>query len=125
MAVFETAGRNLSGYLIALLKATVGQQIRFITPESKIESRGCQVRRVFSEATRNEDFPENWEQQKSFILTSKKTEPRTVFQQLRARGVVCDFREPGSIRLATVPMYNKFTDIYDFAIILKTILESH
>jgi hypothetical protein len=59
MAVFETAGRNLSGYLIALLKATVGQHIRFITPESKMESRGCQVRRVFSEGIRNEDFPEN------------------------------------------------------------------
>ncbi len=61
----------------------------------------------------------------SFTITSKKTEPRAVFEQLRARGVVCDFREPGSIRLATVPMYNKFTDIYDFAIILKTILESY
>jgi len=104
MVEFEAAGRNLSGYCIALLKATVGLQIRFITPDKMIEDRGCQI---------------------SFTITSKKTEPRAVFEQLRARGVVCDFREPGSIRLATVPMYNKFTDIYDFAIILKTILESH
>ena len=70
-------------------------------------------------------FPKLENNKKSFTISSKKSDPRAVFEQLRARGVVCDFREPGSIRLAVVPMYNKFTDVYDFTVILKTILELH
>lgn len=61
---------------------------------------------------------------KSFTLTSGKPEPKAVFRDLREHGVVCDFREPGSIRLAPVPMYNKFSDVFDFVNILKNILHS-
>lgn len=36
---------------------------------------------------------------------------KAVFQRLTEQGVVTDFREPGSIRCAPVPLYNTFADV--------------
>ena len=38
---------------------------------------------------------------------------------LSDRGVVCDFRRPDVIRVAPVPLYNSFTDVWRFAEILR------
>ena len=43
---------------------------------------------------------------------------RERFEQLRPAGVVCDFRHPDVIRLAPVPMYTSFGDVYRTAEIL-------
>ena len=40
-------------------------------------------------------------------------------QQLQAQGVVSDFRRPDVVRIATVPLYNTFTDVADFVAILQ------
>ena len=47
-----------------------------------------------------------------------------VFKRLRKLGVVCDFREPNSIRTAAAPLYNTFTDVYNFVEILGKIYDS-
>lgn len=43
---------------------------------------------------------------------------RGIFDRLTARGVVCDWREPDVLRMAPVPMYNRFEDVYRFGEIL-------
>ncbi|MCH9694540.1 MAG: kynureninase [Gammaproteobacteria bacterium] len=47
---------------------------------------------------------------------------RDVFDKLTAAGVISDFREPCMIRLAPVPLYNSFEDVYIFGKVLKQIL---
>ena len=39
---------------------------------------------------------------------------KELFNQLTAKGVVADWREPNVIRIAPVPMYNSFEDVYRF-----------
>ena len=59
----------------------------------------------------------------SFML-SDHVSVGEVFKQLRQNGVVCDFREPNSIRTAAVPLYNTFSDVYNFVEILTSIYNS-
>lgn len=40
---------------------------------------------------------------------------KAVFDALTKAGVICDWREPDCIRIAPVPMYNSFEDVYRFA----------
>lgn len=44
-----------------------------------------------------------------------KENGRALFDHLTAHGVVCDWREPDVIRVAPVPLYNSFTEVYRFA----------
>ena len=46
-------------------------------------------------------------------------EGRTLFDYLMKNGVIVDWREPNVIRLAPVPLYTSFEDIYHFGQILK------
>ena len=39
---------------------------------------------------------------------------RTVCDQLAAAGVIGDWREPDIFRVAAVPLYNSYQDVYDF-----------
>ncbi|KAF0879078.1 kynureninase [Crocuta crocuta] len=73
--------------------------VNIITP-SRIEDRGCQLTLTFSIPIKN------------------------VFQELEKRGVVCDKREPDGIRVAPVPLYNSFHDVYKFIKILASALDS-
>ena len=44
---------------------------------------------------------------------------RKLFDYLMANGVITDWREPNVIRLAPVPLYCSFEDMYNFGQILK------
>ncbi|CAM3348431.1 Kynureninase [Flavobacterium longum] len=46
-------------------------------------------------------------------------EGRSLFDYLMQNGVITDWREPNVIRLAPVPLYCSFEDMYDFGQILK------
>ncbi|SDW96793.1 kynureninase [Flavobacterium degerlachei] len=47
-------------------------------------------------------------------------EGRSLFDYLMENGVITDWREPNVIRLAPVPLYCSFEDIFDFGQILKS-----
>lgn len=47
---------------------------------------------------------------------------RGIFKRLTAHGVFCDWREPDVLRMAPVPMYNSFEDVFRFGALLKDCL---
>jgi kynureninase len=47
---------------------------------------------------------------------------RQLFDDLLAAGVIADFREPCIIRMAPVPLYNSFEDIYVFGQVMRGLL---
>jgi kynureninase len=92
-------GKQLSDYLCFIVD-TINDGlnekiIEIITPRSE---KGCQV---------------------SLLLLQKGKE---VFEALKQNGVLADWREPNVIRIAPVPLYNRFEDIYHFGEIVKRIL---
>jgi kynureninase len=108
--VFEDAGmdnliakgKQLSNYLMFVLDdINAGlheKQIEIITPRNENE-KGCQV---------------------SMLMLKKGKE---VFDGLKQHGVLADWREPNVIRVAPVPLYNSFEEIYKFGEIIKSILK--
>lgn len=45
---------------------------------------------------------------------------KRLFEKLTSMGIMADWREPDVIRIAPVPLYNTFTDVFRFAEILST-----
>lgn len=88
----------LTGYLEYLLTDLKSQSIKIITPENPDE-RGCQL---------------------SIIV---KNRGRDVFDALTKEGVIADWREPEVIRVAPVPLYNTFMDVFKFYQIFKRTLK--
>jgi kynureninase len=93
-------GRSLSDYLLFIIdeinNATAEKTIEVITPRGEKE-KGCQV---------------------SMLMLKNGKE---IFEELKRKGVIADWREPNVIRVAPVPLYNTFEDIYRFGEIIKSI----
>ena len=51
-----------------------------------------------------------------------KSYDKKLFNNLTENGVVADWREPDVIRIAPVPLYNTFTDAFNFYLILRRLL---
>ncbi len=85
---------SLTGYLEFLLRELAGSFVAVLTPASPAE-RGCQL---------------------SLQVSGNG---QLLHQRLQARGVVCDWREPDVIRVAPVPFYNSYLDVYRFVRILQ------
>jgi kynureninase len=68
--------------------------IEIITPLDEKE-RGCQVS----------------------ILMLK--DGKRIFDELLKAGIIADWREPNVIRVAPVPLYNTFEDIFNFGKVIK------
>jgi kynureninase len=49
---------------------------------------------------------------------------RETFDSLLKNGVLADWRDPNVIRVAPVPLYNTFEEVWQFGNIMKTILQS-
>jgi kynureninase len=101
LALFDQAGmpalraksERLTGYLEYLLDRLPPGRIEVLTPRDPA-LRGAQL---------------------SMLVHDR---PREMLQQLEAEGVFCDFREPNVIRVAPVPLYNTFEEVWRFAEIL-------
>lgn len=85
---------KLTAYLADLLAEIQDENIKIITPSDPM-SRGCQL-------------------SIQMIKPDKK-----LFNYLTENGVIADWREPDVIRVAPVPMYNSFEDVWQFCRILK------
>jgi kynureninase len=49
---------------------------------------------------------------------------KVIYDHLTEAGFMVDWREPGVIRLAPVPLYNTFEEVWSFYETLKSILTS-
>jgi kynureninase len=87
----------LTGYLESLLHQLPGHRIRLITPSDPAQ-RGCQLSIQVQDAD------------------------KSLHQRLTTEGVITDWREPDVIRVAPVPLYNSFQDVFDFVERLKACL---
>lgn len=63
--------------------------------------------------------PENPKERGSQLSVLLHGEGRELFDYLMKEGVIVDWREPNVIRLAPVPLYTSYEDMYDFGQILK------
>jgi len=90
---------RLTAYLEWLIQREIGDSVEILTPADP-RRRGCQLSlRVESSAS-----------------------GRTVFERLEASGVTCDWREPDVIRVAPVPLYNRYEEVHRFVEILRKAL---
>jgi kynureninase len=49
---------------------------------------------------------------------------KKVYDALIASGITCDWREPDVIRVAPVPFYNRYTEVFDFVERLKGVIDN-
>jgi kynureninase len=66
--------------------------------------------------------PRNWAERGCQVSVIAHGYGKGLFDTLTAEGVISDWREPNVIRMAPVPLYNSFEDIYRFGEILKKAL---
>jgi kynureninase len=105
MSLFEDAGmdrlrqksKSLTAYLESLLVELLADDVRILTPADP-NQRGCQL---------------------SLCLAQGRDQGRAVFEAISADGVIADWREPDVIRVAPVPLYNSYEDVWRFVDILQ------
>jgi|CXWL01.1.fsa_nt_gi kynureninase len=81
---------QLTGFLEFLLDQIRSPRFEIITPRDSAQ-RGCQLSLLVREGARE------------------------LLKSLHASGVMCDFREPNIIRVAPVPLYNSFHEVWSAA----------
>jgi len=93
--------RALSEYLFYILDdindEAAEPYIEIITPRDE-NDHGCQV---------------------SLLMLKDGKE---IFEALKKHGVIADWREPNVIRIAPVPLYNSFEDIFEFGNIIRNMI---
>jgi kynureninase len=94
-------GKMLSDYLLFILneinESLPKKIIEIITPKN---NKGCQI---------------------SILMLEKGKE---LFEALKQEGVIADWREPNVIRIAPVPLYNSFEEVFLFGEIVRAFLVS-
>ena len=91
---------SLTGYLEFVVDEIARKKpgsVELITPREAAR-RGCQLSLVFP------------------------GKGKALFQSLTDKGVVADWREPNVVRLAPVPLYNSYEDVFRFGQILDSLL---
>jgi kynureninase len=102
MGELRAKSMRLTTYAERLLNERCGREIRIITPAAPDE-RGCQL---------------------SFRVNGGQKRGRRISDALAVHGVICDWREPDIIRIAPVPFYNRFIDVYDMGEELAAALQA-
>lgn len=105
LALFDEAGmpalraksERLTGYLHYLLQLLPKGHFEILTPAEPAR-RGCQ------------------------LSLRPRDRPRELMTKLQAEGVICDLREPDVLRVAPVPLYNTFHEVWSFAGILERLM---
>jgi kynureninase len=98
LQVFAAAGMDklrekslrLTGFTDFLLQERLAGRVESMTPS---DARGCQL---------------------SLVVRDQNCVPKAVFDALIAQNVIADWREPNVIRVAPVPLYNRYEDAFDF-----------
>ena len=67
--------------------------------------------------------PRNENEKGCQVSIIMKNKGKDFFNALCQHGVIADWREPNVIRIAPVPLYNTFTDIFQFCQILQHLLQ--
>ena len=67
--------------------------------------------------------PEDPAQRGSQLSIQVKNADKTLYERITKEGVIADWREPDVIRVAPVPLYNSYTDVYQFAKILEKAIQ--
>lgn len=96
MKMLREKSLELTSYLYFLLKEIKHLSFTIITPE-ELERRGAQISMLFHK------------------------NGKAIFDKLTEQGVIADWREPNVIRIAPVPLYNSFEDVYRFYELLNNI----
>ena len=92
MAAIRLKSEKLTGFLEYLIAENLPAVV-IITP-AKPEERGCQL---------------------SLVAPRGKN----TFENISKKGVVCDWRKPDVIRVAPHPLFNRYTEVYDFVKLLE------
>ncbi len=90
---------RLTAYLEWLLAREIGDSVEILTPQDP-RRRGCQLS----------------------LRVKASRSGKTVLERLEASGVTCDWREPDVIRVAPVPLYNRYVVVYRFVEFLRNAL---
>ena len=99
LSIFDEVGmdkllsksKKLTDYLVFLLTSIETDRIEIITPKE----RGCQ------------------------LSIRVKNGNKDLFNAITEKGVIADWREPDVIRVAPIPFYNSFQDVFKFYTILE------
>ncbi len=89
---------TLTGYLETLIQGRLADRVRIVTPAAA-DARGAAL---------------------SLRLAVDREQAFAVFEGLRRRGFVTDWREPATIRVAPVPFYNGYDEAWRFVDALAT-----
>ena len=96
-------GKLLNAYLLFILNeinnTSSKEALEIITPQAENE-HGCQVSMLV-------------------VKNGKK-----LFEFLNKNGAIADWREPNVIRVAPVPLYNSFEEVFRFGEIIKAFLNN-
>ncbi len=102
LALFDEAGmpalraksKRLTAYLEAWIDEVGDSRLRVLTPRDP-DARGCQLSLQIHDGARE------------------------MFRVLVDHGVIGDYREPDTVRVAPVPLYNSFHDVWRFGRALR------
>ncbi len=100
LEIFDAAGLlalrkksiTQTAFLADMLRDQFDGRLRIITPDEQ-DARGCQL---------------------SLVVADDNMNPRALFDELEARLVIGDWREPDVIRVAPTPLYNNFSELVEF-----------
>jgi kynureninase len=93
---------EMTSFLEQLLQP-LKSSVDLITPSAP-ESRGCQL---------------------SIRILGAPSRGKRVLDRLAEIGVICDWREPDVIRVAPIPLYNRFEDVFIFSERLAEVLRAN